>query len=107
METGLVNLGEEGDDVVVGAIGAFGDRFADAAGRLGARVHKVEAEWGRIIEPERLEAALKAANKPKLLAIVHAQTSTGALQPVEELGAMAHRYGALVVVDAVTSPRCL
>ncbi len=107
METALVNLVEEGDDVVVGAIGAFGDRFADAAGRLGARVHKVEAEWGRIIEPERLEAALKAASKPKLLAVVHAETSTGALQPVEELGAMAHRYGALMVMDAVTSLGCI
>ena len=107
METALVNLVEEGDDVVVGAIGAFGERFADAAGRLGAQVHKVEAEWGRIIEPERLEAALKAASKPKLLAVVHAETSTGALQPVEELGAMAHRYGALMVMDAVTSLGCI
>src|SRR5579864_8907852 len=107
MATALMNLPEDGDDGVIGVNGVFGERMADAAGRLGARVHKVEAEWGRIIEPERLEAALKAAGKPKLLAVVHAETSTGALQPVEELGAMAHRYGALMVMDAVTSLGCI
>ncbi|MEA2648745.1 MAG: alanine-glyoxylate transaminase / serine-glyoxylate transaminase / serine-pyruvate transaminase, partial [Candidatus Binataceae bacterium] len=87
METALMNLLEDGDDVVIGVNGVFGERMADAASRLGARVHKVEAEWGRVIEPERIEAALKAAGKPKLLGIVHAETSTGALQPVETLGA--------------------
>ena len=76
-------------------------------GVLGARVHRVEAEWGRIVEPERIEAALKAARKPKLLAVVHAETSTGMHQPVEELGAMAHRYGALMLLDAVTSVGCV
>jgi alanine-glyoxylate transaminase / serine-glyoxylate transaminase / serine-pyruvate transaminase len=107
METALMNLLEEGDDVVVAVAGAFGERLADAAGRLGARVHRVEAEWGRIAEPERIEKALKAAAKPKLLAIVHAETSTGMYQPVEELGAMAHRYGALILLDAVTSLGCI
>ena len=107
METALMNLVEDGDEVVVGVNGAFGERIADAAGRLGARVHRVEAEWGRIVEPERIEAALKAARKPKLLAVVHAETSTGMHQPVEELGAMAHRYGALMLLDAVTSLGCV
>jgi alanine-glyoxylate transaminase / serine-glyoxylate transaminase / serine-pyruvate transaminase len=107
METALMNLIEEGDEVVIGVNGVFGERMADAAGRLGARVNRVEAEWGRVIEPERIEAALKAANKPKLLGIVHAETSTGALQPVETLGAMAHRYGALMLLDAVTSLACV
>jgi len=107
METALMNLLEEGDEVVIGVNGVFGERMADAAGRLGARVHRVEAEWGRVIEPERIEAALKAANKPKLLGIVHAETSTGALQPVDRLGAMAHRYGALMLLDAVTSLACV
>src|SRR5215831_10970246 len=65
METALANLIEDGDEVVVGVNGAFGERLADAASRLGAKVHRAEAEWGRIIEVERLEAALKAASRPK------------------------------------------
>jgi alanine-glyoxylate transaminase/serine-glyoxylate transaminase/serine-pyruvate transaminase len=107
METVLANLIEDGDRVVVGVAGAFGERLADAASRLGARVDRVDAQWGRIVEPERLEAALKAAGKPKLLAIVHAETSTGVHQPVEELGGMAHKYGALMAMDAVTSLGCV
>jgi alanine-glyoxylate transaminase/serine-glyoxylate transaminase/serine-pyruvate transaminase len=107
METAIANLVEEGDEVVVGANGVFGERVCDATERLGAKVHRVESEWGRIVEPERLEAALKAAKKPKLLAVVHAETSTGAYQPIEQLGAMAHRYGALMLVDAVTSLGCV
>jgi alanine-glyoxylate transaminase / serine-glyoxylate transaminase / serine-pyruvate transaminase len=107
METALANLIEDGDEVVVGVNGAFGERLADAAGRLGARVHRVEAEWGHIVEVHRLEAALRNAHQPKLIAIVHAETSTGVSQPVEELGALAHRYGALMVMDAVTSLGCV
>ncbi|MGH7880094.1 MAG: pyridoxal-phosphate-dependent aminotransferase family protein, partial [Candidatus Binataceae bacterium] len=107
METALANLIEDDDEVVVGVNGVFGDRAADAAGRLGAKVVRVEAEWGRIVEPERLEAALKAARKPKLIVVVHAETSTGVYQPVAELGAMAHRYGALFAMDAVTSLGCV
>ena len=107
METVLANLIEDGDDVVVAVNGAFGERIADAAGRLGAKVHRVEAEWGRIVEPVRVEAALKSVRQPKLLAVVHAETSTGVYQPVEELGALAHRYGALMVMDAVTSLGCV
>jgi alanine-glyoxylate transaminase/serine-glyoxylate transaminase/serine-pyruvate transaminase len=107
METALANLIEDGDEVVVGVNGAFGERLADAAGRFGAKVHRVEAEWGSIVERDRIEAALKAARQPKLIAIVHAETSTGVYQPVEELGALAHRYGALMVMDAVTSLGCV
>jgi alanine-glyoxylate transaminase/serine-glyoxylate transaminase/serine-pyruvate transaminase len=107
METAIANLVEEGDEVVVGVNGAFGERVADAAGRMGAKVLRVEAEWGRIVEPERLEAALKAARQPKLLVAVHAETSTGVYQPVADLGAIAHRYGALFVMDAVTSLGCV
>jgi alanine-glyoxylate transaminase / serine-glyoxylate transaminase / serine-pyruvate transaminase len=107
METAMANLIEDGDEVVVAVNGAFGERLADTAGRLGAKIHRVEAEWGRIVELERIEAALKGARQPKLIAIVHAETSTGIYQPVEELGALAHRYGALMVMDAVTSLGCL
>ncbi|MBV8775520.1 MAG: alanine--glyoxylate aminotransferase family protein [Deltaproteobacteria bacterium] len=107
METALANLVEDGDEVIVGVNGAFGERLADAAGRLGAKVSRVEAEWGRIVELERIETALKNAHKPKLIAIVHAETSTGVYQPVQELGALAHRYGALMLMDAVTSLGCV
>ncbi len=107
METALMNLVEEGDEVIVGVNGVFGGRVADAAARLGAKVIPVEAEWGQIVEPEKIEAQLKAAKKPKLLVVVHAETSTGIYQPVAELGAMAHRYGALFMMDAVTSLGCV
>ena len=107
MEAAMANLIEDGDEVVVGVAGVFGGRMAEMGERLGAKVHKVEAEWGRIIEPERVEAALKSARSPKLVAIVHAETSTGVHQPVEEIARMAHRYGAMFVMDAVTSLGCV
>jgi alanine-glyoxylate transaminase/serine-glyoxylate transaminase/serine-pyruvate transaminase len=107
METALTNLIEDGDEVVVAVNGVFGDRAADAAERFGAKVYRVEAEWGRIVDPAQLEAALKRASWPKLLIAVHAETSTGVHQPVAELGPMAHRYGALFVLDAVTSLGCV
>jgi alanine-glyoxylate transaminase/serine-glyoxylate transaminase/serine-pyruvate transaminase len=102
METCLVNLIEPGDEAVIGVNGVFGGRMCDVAERAGATVHRVEAEWGRIIEPERFAAALKKC-RPKLLATVHAETSTGARQPLEEISRLAHEAGALFVVDAVTS----
>jgi len=102
MEFCFVNLIEPGDDVVIGVNGVFGTRMVDVAERCGARVTKVESPWGRIIEPEQVRAALKNC-RPKLVAIVHAETSTGALTPVEEISRIAHEAGALMVLDAVTS----
>ena len=107
MEAAMANLIEEGDEVVVGVAGAFGVRLAEVAERLGARVHKVEAQWGRIVEPGQIENALKSANKPKLVAIVHAETSTGIHQPLEEISRLTHRAGAMLVADAVTSLGCV
>ncbi len=107
MQAAIANLVEDGDEIVVGAAGAFGARIVDCADRLGARVHKVEAQWGRIIEPGQIENAIKAAGKPKLVAIVHAETSTGVHQPLEEISRIAHDAGALLVVDAVTSLGCV
>src|SRR5262249_48729414 len=107
METVIANLIEPGDEVVVCVHGAFGTRLAEVAERQGAKVHKVEAEWGRIVEPAQIEAALKASGKPKLVAIVHAETSTGIHQPIEEISALAHRYGAMMAIDAVTSLACV
>jgi alanine-glyoxylate transaminase/serine-glyoxylate transaminase/serine-pyruvate transaminase len=107
MEMIMANLIEDGDEIVVGTNGAFGGRLVDCGERLGAKVRKAEAEWGRIVDPAAVEAALKAARKPKLVAIVHAETSTGIHQPLEEISALARRHGALMVVDAVTSLACV
>jgi len=103
MEACLVNLLEPGDEFVVGVNGVFGTRMAEVAERAGAVVRRVEAPWGRIVRPEQIEAALKNASKPKLVAVVHAETSTGAWQPIPEIAKLAHAHGALVLVDCVTS----
>ena len=102
IETMMVNLLEPGDDVIVGVIGYFGQRIAEVASRTGANVRLIEAPYGEVIAPERFEEELK--RKPaKLVALVHAETSTGALQPVAEVAEIAHRYGALIAIDCVTS----
>lgn len=102
METCFVNLVEPGDEVVICVNGVFGGRMCDVAERAGAKVHRVDAPWGKIIEPAQVAAALKTC-KPKLVAIVHAETSTGVRQPLEEIGKMTRDAGALFLVDAVTS----
>jgi alanine-glyoxylate transaminase/serine-glyoxylate transaminase/serine-pyruvate transaminase len=103
MEFCFVNLVEPGDDVIIGVNGVFGTRMVDVAERCGAKVTKVEAPWGRIIEPQQVAAAIKKVAKPKLVATVHAETSTGALTPIEEISKLAHNAGALMALDTVTS----
>jgi alanine-glyoxylate transaminase/serine-glyoxylate transaminase/serine-pyruvate transaminase len=103
MEACLVNLLEPGDEVVVGVNGVFGTRMAEVAERAGASVRRVEAPWGNVIRPEQIEAALGNTTKPKLVAVVHAETSTGAWQPLPEIAKLAHDHGALVLADCVTS----
>ncbi|HIG28509.1 MAG TPA: alanine--glyoxylate aminotransferase family protein, partial [Verrucomicrobiales bacterium] len=102
MECCFVNLVEPGDEVVVCINGVFGMRMAEVAERCGAVVIKVESEWGRIIETEQVAEALKGRN-PKLVAVVHAETSTGAQTPIEEISRITHEAGALILLDAVTS----
>lgn len=102
METCLVNLLEPGDEALICIHGVFGGRMADIAGRCGATVHKVEANWGTPIDPQQVKDALENCS-PKIVAIVHAETSTGVLQPLEEISKIVHDAGALLVVDAVTS----
>lgn len=102
MEFCLVNLLEPGDEIVVGINGVFGTRIAEIADRCGAKVVKLEAPWGRIIEPEAVKGALDQC-RPKVIAVVHAETSTGAWTPIEPIAALARDSGALLVVDAVTS----
>lgn len=101
MEFCFVNLIEPGDEVVIGVNGVFGGRMADVAERCGARVTTVEAEWGKIIEPGAFAEALKN-KRPKIVALVHAETSTGVLTPVEEISRLAHDAGALFMLDVVT-----
>jgi len=102
MEFCFVNLIEPGDEVVVGVNGVFGTRMADVAARCGAKVTKVEAEWGCIIEPAAIAEAVDGKS-PKLVAIVHAETSTGVLTPIEEISKIVHDAGALLLLDTVTS----
>ena len=102
MEFCFVKLIEPGDEVVIGVNGVFGNRMVDVAERCGATVTKVEAAWGRIIEPQQIAEALKN-RRPKLVAMVHAETSTGALTPVNEISKLAHDAGALFLLDTVTS----
>jgi alanine-glyoxylate transaminase/serine-glyoxylate transaminase/serine-pyruvate transaminase len=103
MEACVANLTEPGDDAIVCVAGAFGARMAEMAERQGAVVHPVNAEWGRTIEPEAVAAALDARPRAKWVGIVHAETSTGAHQPLEEISRLVHDAGALLLVDAVTS----
>ncbi len=103
MEACLVNLIEPGDEVIIGVNGVFGTRMTDIVGRCGGTVVKVEAPWGRIIDPADVAAALKRSKAPKLVVVVHAETSTGAWQPLDDISTLTHAAGALLAVDAVTS----
>jgi alanine-glyoxylate transaminase / serine-glyoxylate transaminase / serine-pyruvate transaminase len=103
METCLVNLLEPDDECIIVTNGVFGGRMVDIAERAGAKVTRVDTEWGKITEPDQIKKALEICRKPKLVAIVHAETSTGALQPLKEISDLVHDAGALFVVDAVTS----
>lgn len=102
METCFVNTVEPGDEVVVCVNGVFGTRMSDIVNRLGAKLIRVDGEWGKAIDPEVVRRAVKGKS-PKLLAVVHAETSTGVCQPLEDLGAIAKEAGALFLVDMVTS----
>lgn len=105
METCLVNLIEPGDPVVVCTMGYFGNRMVDIAGRCGAKLTVKEAPWGQTFDLQQIREALQTV-RPKVLAIVHAETSTGALQDVSQLGKLCHEFGALLVTDCVTSLGC-
>ena len=103
MEASIVNLVEPGDAVIVGINGIFGTRLASVVDRCGGKAIRVEAPWGECIEPDAIEHALVRSGPVKAVAIVHAETSTGAWQPLEDIGALCRRHDALFVVDAVTS----
>lgn len=102
MEAAIMNLLEPGDRIVVAVNGAFGGRMVDMAGRAGAKVVAVEHDWGQPVDVARVEAAMAEA-PTKVLAFVHAETSTGARSDAASLCASARRHGALTIVDCVTS----
>ena len=102
METAVVNLVEPGDTVIVGVNGVFGGRIADTARRAGAEVVALEEPWGRIVPPDRVAAAVAERPEAKLVALVHAETSTGVHQPLEEVGELLADTDTLFLVDSVT-----
>lgn len=103
MEACFVNLVEPGDKVVVCINGVFGNRMKENAERSGASVVTVEHTWGEVVDPDRLDTTLTAHPDTKLVAFVHAETSTGALSDAEAIAEVARRHDCLTLVDAVTS----
>ena len=103
METACVNVLERGDAAIVCRNGYFGVRLADIAQRCGANTIMVDSPWGKPADLNALEDALNANPGAKMVGLVHAETSTGAITPLQDAIDLAHRHGALVVADAVTS----
>lgn len=103
METCLVNLIEPGMKAAVCINGVFGGRIKDIVERCGGKAIIVEADWGRAIDPQKLEDTLKANPDIKVTAFVHAETSTGAKSDIQALAEISHKHNCLVVADAVTS----
>jgi alanine-glyoxylate transaminase/serine-glyoxylate transaminase/serine-pyruvate transaminase len=102
MEAAVANLTQPGKRALVVVTGYFGDRLAGLMARYGATVDRLEGEWGRAIDPVRVEGALKQ-HRYDLIGLVHAETSTGVCNPVPEIASLAHQYDALTIIDAVTS----
>jgi alanine-glyoxylate transaminase/serine-glyoxylate transaminase/serine-pyruvate transaminase len=103
METCFVNLVEPGDKVIVCQNGVFGGRMKENVERCDGVAVMVQDDWGRAVDPQKLEDALKANPDAKIVAFVHAETSTGALSDAKTLVALAHKHNCLAIVDAVTS----
>jgi len=102
MEATIANSIEAGESVVVGVIGYFGQRLVDMCGRYGADLHVIEAPWGEALSLEAIAQALEQ-HKPKVLALVHAETSTGVCQPLEGVGDLCREHNCLLLLDTVTS----
>ena len=102
MEASLANTVEPGDVVLVGVNGYFGLRLVDMAGRYGGDVRQIEKPWGEVFSLDELRAGLEQ-HRPAILALIHAETSTGARQPLEEVGALCREFDCLLLVDSVTS----
>jgi alanine-glyoxylate transaminase/serine-glyoxylate transaminase/serine-pyruvate transaminase len=102
MEAAFANFVEPGDSALICVNGYFGERMVEIAGRYGATVHRLDRPWGEVFTLDEIDDAL-SKEPAKLVALVHAETSTGALQPLDGLAEVVHRHGALLIVDCVTS----
>ncbi|MFW9264373.1 alanine--glyoxylate aminotransferase family protein [Nostoc sp. CALU 546] len=102
MEATIANAVEPGDVVLIGVAGYFGNRLVDMAGRYGADVRTITKPWGQVFNLDELQTALKT-HRPAILALVHAETSTGARQPLEGVADLCHEFGTLLLIDTVTS----
>ncbi len=102
MEATIANAVESGDVVLIGVAGYFGNRLVDMAGRYGADVRTITKPWGQVFNLDELQTALKT-HRPAILALVHAETSTGARQPLEGVADLCSEFGTLLLVDTVTS----
>jgi alanine-glyoxylate transaminase / serine-glyoxylate transaminase / serine-pyruvate transaminase len=96
------NLVEPGDVCLIGINGVFGGRLADKARRAGGTVHTMQADWGQVFDQDAIIEKIDEL-KPTIVAFVHAETSTGALQPFDRLGEAVHRHGGYLIMDCVTS----
>ena len=103
MEAAIVNLIEPGEEMIVCINGVFGMRMQDVAARSGAVVYAVETDWGNSVDPDAVQQSLKAYPNTKLVGVVHAETSTGAVSPIQEISRVVHDANALLLVDVVTS----
>ncbi|HXG88047.1 MAG TPA: alanine--glyoxylate aminotransferase family protein [Vicinamibacterales bacterium] len=102
MEVAIANLVQPGTTALCIVTGYFGDRLAEMCRRYGATVHRIDVEWGRACDPALVEVAL-TESRADLVCVVHAETSTGVLNPVQAIARAARAHGAMIVVDAVTS----
>ena len=102
MEAAVANLTKPGSRALVVVGGYFGDRLAQMLERYGATVSRLQVDWGRACDPEQLARALKAGGAD-IVAMVHGETSTGVVNPIKEMVAVAKQHGALTIVDAVTT----
>ncbi|MFN2107699.1 MAG: pyridoxal-phosphate-dependent aminotransferase family protein [Candidatus Promineifilaceae bacterium] len=102
MEAAIANTVEPGDIVLIGVIGYFGERMVEIARRYGAEVHVIEKPWGEAFTTAELYSAVEKY-RPAVLGLVHGETSTGVMQPLEEIGDLCHEFDCLLLVDAVTS----
>lgn len=102
METCISNLVETDDEVLVCVNGYFAERMCEIVERYGGKARRIDTPWGKVTESSQIDEALRSS-RAKVVALVHAETSTGARQPLEEIGKIAHKNGALLLVDAVTS----
>jgi alanine-glyoxylate transaminase / serine-glyoxylate transaminase / serine-pyruvate transaminase len=102
MEAAVANCVEPGDTVLIGVNGYFGERLCDMASRYGAVVRRMDIPWGEVFDPLEIAAALEE-HRPTVLGLIHAETSTGALQPLKGIGKLCREFDCLFLLDTVTS----